>query len=85
MPSRKPSFAPGATSAASARQTADRLELLAAFDRLGPEDRAILALRFYADLEIPDAAAALGIPLGTAKSRLHRALGRLREQLERER
>ena len=64
---------------------ADRLELVAAFDRLSPDDRAILALRFYADLEIPDAAAALGIPLGTAKSRLHRALGRLREQLEQER
>lgn len=63
---------------------ADRLELLAAFDRLSPDDRAILALRFYADLDIPDAAAALGIPLGTAKSRLHRALGRLREQLEQE-
>jgi RNA polymerase sigma-70 factor (ECF subfamily) len=64
---------------------ADRLELMAAFDRLSADDRAILALRFYADLEIPDAAAALGIPLGTAKSRLHRALGRLREQLEQER
>ena len=61
--------------------TADRLELIAAFDRLAPDDRAILALRFFADLEIPDAAAALGIPLGTAKSRLHRALGRLREQM----
>jgi RNA polymerase sigma-70 factor (ECF subfamily) len=66
-------------------QPADRLALMAAFDRLSPDDRAILALRFYADLEIPDAAAALGIPLGTAKSRLHRALGRLREQLEQER
>ena len=60
---------------------ADRLELIAAFDRLAPDDRAILALRFYQDLEIPDAAAALGIPLGTAKSRLHRAIGRLREQM----
>jgi RNA polymerase sigma-70 factor (ECF subfamily) len=66
-------------------QPADRLELMAAFDRLSADDRAILALRFYADLEIPDAAAALGIPLGTAKSRLHRALGRLRGQLEQER
>jgi RNA polymerase sigma-70 factor (ECF subfamily) len=63
---------------------ADRLELMAAFDRLAPDDRAILALRFYQDLEIPDAAAALGIPLGTAKSRLHRAIGRLREQMRQE-
>jgi RNA polymerase sigma-70 factor, ECF subfamily len=62
----------------------DRFELMAAFDRLAAEDRAILALRFYADLEVPDVAAALGIPLGTAKSRLHRALGRLREELGQE-
>ena len=70
MPGREPSVHP-----------ADRLELIAAFDRLAPDDRAILALRFFADLEVPDVAAALGIPLGTAKSRLHRALGRLRAQM----
>lgn len=63
---------------------ADRLELLAAFDRLPPDDRAILALRFFADLEISDAAAALGIPIGTAKSRQHRALARLRSHLRQE-
>ena len=49
---------------------------------LGPSDRALLVLRFGLDLELPDVAAALGIPLGTAKSRLHRALARLRAQLE---
>ena len=63
---------------------ADRLELIAAFDRLAPDDRAILALRFFADLELPAVAAALGIPLGTAKSRLHRAVGRLRAQMRQE-
>lgn len=60
---------------------ADRLELIAAFHRLPHDDRAILALRFFADLEMADAAAALGVSLGTAKSRLHRALGRFREQM----
>jgi RNA polymerase sigma-70 factor (ECF subfamily) len=45
-------------------------------------DRALLVLRFGLDLELADVAAALGIPLGTAKSRLHRALTRLRAQLE---
>ena len=49
---------------------------------LGPSDRALLVLRFGLDLELSDVAAALGIPLGTAKSRLHRALARLRAQLE---
>ncbi len=62
----------------------DRVALMTAFDKLAPEDRAILALRFFADLEVGDAADALGIPLGTAKSRLHRALGRLRAQLRQE-
>jgi RNA polymerase sigma-70 factor, ECF subfamily len=59
----------------------DRLALMVAFGHLSPEDRAILALRFFADLEVPDAAAALGIPLGTAKSRLSRALLRLAEEM----
>jgi RNA polymerase sigma-70 factor (ECF subfamily) len=45
-------------------------------------DRALLVLRFGLDLELPDVAAMLGIPLGTAKSRLHRALARLRAELE---
>jgi len=49
---------------------------------LSQADRALLVLRFGLDLELPDVAAALGIPLGTAKSRLHRALTRLRAQLE---
>lgn len=49
---------------------------------LDQADRALLVLRFGLDLEMPDVAAALDIPLGTAKSRLHRALARLRTQLE---
>ena len=61
---------------------AARMELEAAFRQLSADDRALLALRFYADLEVPDAAATLGIPLGTAKSRLSRALGKLRIILE---
>ena len=58
-----------------------RDEMHRAFDGLSPDDRAVLALRFYADLEVPDVATALGIPLGTAKSRLHRALARLEEAI----
>jgi len=61
---------------------ADRMELEAAFVRLSTDDRAVLTLRFYLDLELPQVAAALGVPLGTAKSRLHRALQRLRIALE---
>jgi RNA polymerase sigma-70 factor (ECF subfamily) len=61
---------------------ADRDEVMRAVGHLDANDRALLALRFGHDLELPDVAAALGIPLGTAKSRLHRALGRMRKELE---
>ena len=61
---------------------ASRHDLLQALARLSADDRALIALRFAADLEVPDVAAALGIPLGTAKSRLHRAMARLRARIE---
>jgi RNA polymerase sigma factor (sigma-70 family) len=66
----------------SSAGTADLDEVTRAMGHLDANDRALLALRFGHDLELPDVAAALGIPLGTAKSRLHRALGRLRKELE---
>jgi RNA polymerase sigma factor (sigma-70 family) len=59
----------------------ERLTILAALSRLSLDDRAVLGLRYGADLEVPDIAATLGIRLGTAKARLHRALGRLRTAL----
>ncbi len=46
--------------------------------RLEPVDRALLTLRYGLDLEMADVAAALGMPLANAKSRVHRALRRLR-------
>jgi RNA polymerase sigma-70 factor (ECF subfamily) len=52
-----------------------------AFARLTPDQRAILTLVFYRDLTVPQAADAIGIRLGTAKSRLHRALAALRAAL----
>jgi RNA polymerase sigma-70 factor (ECF subfamily) len=56
---------------------ADRVAVMTALAQLSNEDRALLGLRFGADLAVADVAAALDIPLGTAKSRLHRALSRL--------
>ncbi|MDH5243792.1 MAG: RNA polymerase sigma factor [Chloroflexota bacterium] len=40
--------------------------------------RAVVVLHFYLDLTLPETAAALGIPVGTAKSRLNRALAAMR-------
>ena len=43
------------------------------------EQRKTVVLRYYADLTVPEIARALGCREGTVKSRLHRALARLRE------
>lgn len=59
----------------------EMLTVLAALSRLPAEDRALLGLRYGADLTVPDSAEALGIRLGTAKARLHRALKKLRTEL----
>ena len=61
---------------------ADRDELENGLRRLEPEHRTVLVLHYYLGLPLPDAAAALGIPLGTAKSRLHRATQALRATLD---
>jgi RNA polymerase sigma factor (sigma-70 family) len=57
---------------------ADRDLLDRALRRLEPEQRAIVVLRFYLELSLQETAATLGIPLGTAKSRLHRSLMAMR-------
>ena len=61
---------------------ADRDQLERGFVHLEPDLRAVIVLHHYLDLTIPDVAAILGIPEGTAKSRLHRALGSLRAALD---
>jgi RNA polymerase sigma-70 factor (ECF subfamily) len=42
------------------------------------DQRAVMVLHFYLDLPLTDAADILGVPVGTAKSRLHRGLAALR-------
>jgi RNA polymerase sigma factor (sigma-70 family) len=55
------------------------LDLAQALDRLKPEQRAAIALHYYQDLSVEDAAIALRIPVDTLKSRLKTAVRRLRE------
>jgi RNA polymerase sigma-70 factor (ECF subfamily) len=57
---------------------ADRHLLDKALRDLDPAHRAVVALHYLVGLSVPEVAAALGIPLGTAKSRLHYALAALR-------
>src|SRR5687768_4480960 len=59
-----------------------REELMAALNRLRTEDREVIACRYFLDLSEEDTAAALGWKRGTVKSRLSRALERLRDELE---
>ena len=61
---------------------ADRDELERGFRRLSPEHRAILVLRHFQGLSMPEVADALGIAEGTAKSRLHYAMAALRAALD---
>jgi RNA polymerase sigma-70 factor (ECF subfamily) len=61
---------------------ADRDALDAAFHALTPEHRAILVLRHYADLPLADVAEIVGVPHGTARSRLHYAIRALRAALD---
>ncbi len=60
----------------------DRDQLRRGFSRLEPDARALIVLHHYLDLPLPEVALACGIPLGTAKSRLHRALRTMRAALD---
>jgi RNA polymerase sigma-70 factor, ECF subfamily len=57
----------------------DRDELDRAMAELTPEHRAVVVLHYYLGMPLPEAAASLGISLGAAKSRLHRAMGSMRQ------
>lgn len=52
-----------------------------AFETLEPDERIVLALRFWHDLTVDAIAERVGVPSGTVKSRLHHASGRLRAAL----
>jgi RNA polymerase sigma-70 factor (ECF subfamily) len=67
---------PDASSSVERRDTIER-----AFRQLTPESRAVVVLRYYADLPLKDIGFALGIPAGTVASRLHRAIQDMRYTL----
>ncbi len=64
-----------------AEATEEREQLLRAVNALRHEDRLVVACRYFLDLSSGETAGVLGWPEGTVKSRLSRALDRLREQL----
>ena len=71
--------APSSDAAAIAHET--RAALIAALETLSERDRMVIGYRYLLDLSEAETAVALGIRPGTVKSRLSRALARLREGL----
>jgi RNA polymerase sigma-70 factor (ECF subfamily) len=65
-----------------ARSVAARDELEHAFRRLTPEQRAVVVLHHHLGYPLTEIAATLGIPEGTARSRLHYAVRQLRTVLD---
>ena len=72
--------APSPEAASLARE--DRERLLAALERLPDRDRLVIAYRYLLELSEAETAQALGVRPGTVKSRLSRALRRLRAEME---
>lgn len=67
---------PAAGGAPATGPCEDLLRVLAV---LSPAHREVVLMRFVDDLSLEEIAQALGVPLGTVKSRLHHAIGALRE------
>ncbi|MEV6005649.1 SigE family RNA polymerase sigma factor [Streptomyces sp. NPDC051976] len=63
-------------------QQAQRDALLRAVGRLPPRQRAMVVLRYYEDMSEVQTAEALGVSVGTVKSAVSRALGKLRDDPE---
>lgn len=79
---REPPDAPPAASAEDLVVDRERKEqVLVAFSRLRPRDRTVLAYRYFFDMSEREMSEALGCSPGTVKSRLSRALVRLRSDL----
>jgi RNA polymerase sigma-70 factor (ECF subfamily) len=61
---------------------ADRDQLERGFRRLDVDQRTVLVMHYYLGFSLDDAAEVLGIPPGTVRSRLHRAINAMRAALE---
>ena len=64
------------------RADATWLSLDAAFERLSPEQRAVIALHLHAGYSVAETAELVNAPVETVRSRLRTARERLREAME---
>jgi len=76
---------PGPEPAELVEQQLTQERLLRAWEQLGEEHRTVLSMHDIEDYTLPELAQIMDIPLGTLKSRLHRARARLRALLAEER
>ncbi len=66
----------------TSNNVADRDELERGFRRLDFDQRAVLVTHYYLGLGLDEAAIVLGLPPGTVRSRLHRAMRAMRATLD---
>jgi RNA polymerase sigma-70 factor (ECF subfamily) len=76
LPADEPSAPEGLSS------VVDRDQLERGFRRLSIDHRAVVVLHHYLDLSLDEVAEALGVPVGTVRSRLHHAMRGLRAALD---
>jgi RNA polymerase sigma-70 factor (ECF subfamily) len=60
----------------------ERIDALAAMDRLKPDDRALIAMRYVMGFDATELSAVVGMSPAATRQRLKRLLDRLREELE---
>ena len=77
-----PAADPDPAAADDLSSVVDRDELERGFKRLSLDHRAVVVLYHYLDMPLDQIADVLGIPVGTAHSRLHHAMRGLRAALE---
>ncbi|MBR7834544.1 SigE family RNA polymerase sigma factor [Actinospica durhamensis] len=71
-------FVPEAGQPDAAEHVESRMMLMAAVNELPPKQRAVLLLRYFADLSEAQTAEVMGVSVGTVKSQTSRAIDRLR-------
>jgi RNA polymerase sigma factor (sigma-70 family) len=76
---------PGAGPADLMEQELTQERVVAAWETLGEEHRVVLSMHDIEDYSLPELAQIMDVPVGTLKSRLHRARAKLRELLATER
>ena len=68
-----------AASAPPQLDLATRTAVRDALQALPADERLVIVLRYYADLSVVETAEALGVPVGTVKTRARRAIQRMRD------